>query len=111
MDTQFGVADFYSRNLRKLGHEAWDIHANNELMQKAWARENCIRFEESLFDRELRDSFGFEEHIKAVASLGYVRRLARPLLRLVNGGHPAWFYDILAAQIEHYRPDILLNQD
>jgi len=46
-----------------------------------------------------------------VVSFGYVRRLARPLLRLVKGGRPAWFYDILAAQIKHYRPDVLLNQD
>ena len=28
----FGVADFYSSNLRKLGHEAWDIHVNNEFI-------------------------------------------------------------------------------
>jgi len=26
-ESLFGVADFYSSNLRKLGHEAWDIHA------------------------------------------------------------------------------------
>lgn len=29
MDSVFGVSNFYSKNLRKLGHEAWDIHANN----------------------------------------------------------------------------------
>src|SRR4030043_2331496 len=29
----------YSRNLRKLGHESWEIQVNNEWMQKAWARE------------------------------------------------------------------------
>ena len=28
-ESLFGVADFYSSNLRKFGHEAWDIHANN----------------------------------------------------------------------------------
>ena len=39
----FGVADFYSSNLARLGHEAWDIHVNNEVMQRAWARENGIR--------------------------------------------------------------------
>jgi len=29
-ESLFGVADFYSSNLRKLGHEAYDVHANNE---------------------------------------------------------------------------------
>src|SRR5262249_35989025 len=111
METLFGVADFYSSNLRKLGHEAWDVHANSEFMQKTWAKENGVRFEESVFHRDLRDSYSFEEPLKAVASLDCVRRLARPLFRLVNGGRPGWFYDILAAQIEHYRPDVLLNQD
>src|SRR6476646_2902327 len=38
----FGVADFYSRALRKQGHEAWDIHANNQMMQSAWAREHNV---------------------------------------------------------------------
>ena len=36
-ESLFGVADFYSSNLRKLGHEAWDIHTNNESMQRAWS--------------------------------------------------------------------------
>ena len=27
MDSLFGIADFYSSNLKKLGHEVWDIHA------------------------------------------------------------------------------------
>lgn len=48
MESLFSVADFYSSNLRKLGHEAYDIHANNEFMQKAWAREHGIRVEESV---------------------------------------------------------------
>ena len=38
----FGVADFYSSNLRKLGHEAWDIPANNGFVQKAWGREHGV---------------------------------------------------------------------
>ncbi len=40
MDSLFGTADFYSSNLRKLGHEAWDVIANIEPMQKQWAREH-----------------------------------------------------------------------
>ena len=43
MDSLFGVADFYSHALRELGHEAEDIHANNEDMQRAWAREHGLK--------------------------------------------------------------------
>jgi len=39
-ESLFGVADFDSHNLHRLGCEAWDIHANNEWMQKAWANEH-----------------------------------------------------------------------
>ena len=42
-ESLFGVADFYSSNLCKLGHEAHDIHANNRMMQKAWAKEHRVR--------------------------------------------------------------------
>ena len=46
VESLFGVADFYSGNLRKLGHEAWDIRINNEFMQKAWAREHGVHIDE-----------------------------------------------------------------
>jgi len=42
MATCFGVADFYSKNLRALGHEAADIIYNAPFMQYAWARENGL---------------------------------------------------------------------
>ena len=35
-ESLFGIADFYSSNLCKLGFEAWDIYANNEFMQRTW---------------------------------------------------------------------------
>ncbi len=37
---QFGTADFYSREFRKLGWEAIDIIANYEQLQGLWASEN-----------------------------------------------------------------------
>ena len=40
----FGVADFCSCNLRKLGHEAWDVIANLEPAQKQWAREHGVAY-------------------------------------------------------------------
>ena len=29
-ESLFGLANFYSSNLRKLEHEAWNIHVNNK---------------------------------------------------------------------------------
>src|SRR5262245_35466279 len=40
MGSLFGVADFYSSNLRKLGHDAEDILMNHAHLQQAWAREH-----------------------------------------------------------------------
>jgi spore maturation protein CgeB len=88
-ESLFGAANFNSSSLRKLGYEAWDIHANNEFMQKAWARENGLRL-----GGDWRWKFRMRRGI-----VPWVSRVQRP-----------WFYDILKAQIEHYKPDILLNQ-
>jgi hypothetical protein len=84
-----GLADFYPSNLRKLGHQAWNIYANDAIMQTTWAKEHGIRPGRSW---ELRF------------------RLRRGVVPWINIVHTqAWLYDILAAQIEHYKPDVLLN--
>lgn len=111
MKSLFGVADFYSSNLRRLGHEAWDVHANNEFAQKAWAREHGIRIEGSTSrGQRIRAVLKHAGHIGARTPLRYLKSLLRPVLLSLEG-QPAWFYNVLAAQIKHYRPDILLNQD
>jgi spore maturation protein CgeB len=89
MESLFGVADFYSSNLRKLGHEAFDIHANNELMQAAWAREHGIRVPDKRWRVRMR-------------------RKVLPWLTYSRGGR--WLNEVLAAQIKHFKPDVLLNQ-
>lgn len=43
MEQCFGTADFYSANLKKLGHEAYEVVANCEPLQCQWARENGVR--------------------------------------------------------------------
>ncbi len=91
VESLFGVADFYSSNLRKLGHEAWDIHANNEFMQKAWAREHGMSVPPEDYSWRFRFRRGIVPWVSRVKN----RR---------------WFYGILAAQIKHYKPDVLLNQ-
>jgi hypothetical protein len=74
-------------NIRKLGCEAYGIYANNESLQKMWAREH-----------KLKDyQWQFRLRKKVVPWVSRVKK-------------PDWFYDILAAQIKHYKPDILLNQ-
>lgn len=90
MASLFGVADFYSSNLRRLGHPSWDVHANNEFMQRAWARENGIR----LTTNPLR---GFHIQLQRFPWLGLVPR-------------PRWMYEILEAQIKHFKPDVVLHQ-
>jgi hypothetical protein len=110
-ESLFGTADFYSSNLHKLGHEAYDIHANNEWMQKAWAREHGIRVEEPTPMQQQRH--GVLQDVSQLAArtpLRYFRPLFRPALRSLTS-QPKWFYDILAAQIKHYKPDVFLNQD
>jgi spore maturation protein CgeB len=87
-ESLFGLADFYSRNLRRLGHEASEIDVNNEFMQKAWARQHGLRL-----DPDGRWEF----------------RLRRGIVPWVSRVTDPRTYEILAAQIKHYRPDVLLN--
>lgn len=39
----FGMADFYSSNLKKLGYEAEDAICNGESLQRQWANENGVK--------------------------------------------------------------------
>jgi len=86
-ESLFSLADFYSSNLRKLGHDAWDVDVNNESIQKAWAREHGVPIDEGRWEFRLRRGI-----------VPWFSRVKDP-----------WFYDILAAQIKYYKPDVLLN--
>lgn len=111
-ESLFGVADFYSSNLRRLGHEAYDIYTNNECLQYAWMREEGIasipsKSQLSLFQRMLAAG-------KRVASrrpLACLEPVLRPLLNAGEQKASSWYYAILAHQIKHYKPDVILNQD
>ncbi len=81
--TLFGIADFYSKNLIKLGHEAIDIFPNNVYLQKQWARENNIKYSNDYFLEKFPKIYRF---IK-----------------------PNWYYKILLNQIKLYNPDIIYN--
>ena len=81
MDAGFGTSDFYSRNLARLGHHAEEVVVNCVPLQRQWAR----------------------EHQPAL-----LRRL--PLHRAM-GQTAGWLTQVLAAQVEKLRPDVLYIQD
>jgi SAM-dependent methyltransferase len=81
MDECFGTADFYSMNLKKLGHEAEEVIGNCEPLQRQWAHENGVR-------------------------LGRLLSISDMLRQ-----RKRWLFKVLAAQIEKLKPDILYVQD
>jgi hypothetical protein len=90
MDQYFGTADFYSANLQRLGHDAHEVVANCETLQRLWAKEQGITLSEN----------------------GWAGRLGQGLFHWIKGGHSgAWFYQVLASQVQHHRPDVLHIQD
>ena len=89
IESLFGGPYIYSNHLRELGHESQDIYFNNKYMQKAWAWENGLR---------VKGDWQWKFRL---------RRGIVPWLFRVREGR--WLYDILAAQIKHYKPDVLLN--
>lgn len=84
----FGVADFYPRNLAELGHPALEVYLNNRFLQEAWAREHGIEVSDSALPR-------------VVLRRGVVPWLVRD--------RAEWMTRILRAQIEDFRPDVLLT--
>lgn len=82
----FGVFDAYPRNLRALGHEAWELHINNGPMQMAWARENGVKIGQ-----------------------WWPRPFAPGIWKLPI--FAPWWHSLIARQIAHYRPDVLLTHD
>jgi spore maturation protein CgeB len=89
VESLFGHAGFYSSNLNQLGYEAHNVYINNEPMQKAWAMEHGLKL-----PSDHRWQFR-------------LRRGTVPWVSRVR--EKRWLYDILAAQIKHYKPDVVLN--
>jgi spore maturation protein CgeB len=108
--TLFGLADFYSKNFAAMGHPAAEIHVNNPWLQAAWAREHGMAFEppEAKAAAGRRSLPGWLER-----SVTPFKPILRPLARKV-GLSPKLDQqaeNILLAQIEEFRPDLVLNQD
>lgn len=98
----FGVADYYSENLRSLGHEALDLHVNNSHLQSAWAREHGIVPRPS--DRLSMLTEGFKDALTGHPR-GAIRTLARPFWE----SH-TWLLRVLTDQLDEMKPDVILNQ-
>ena len=91
LESQFSCGGSYPANLRKLGYEAYQVFVNNESLQTAWAREHALKI-----DTGPRWQF----------------RLRRGLVPWFSRAQDdRWLYEILSAQIKHYQPDVLLNND
>jgi len=95
----FGAADFYSGGLKANGVEAVDLHLNNRAMQLQWAAEHGVRIEvpgkpgSQGFSAKLRELFGRAGKLP-------------PQLAAM----PDWMRSVMIAQIEAFRPDVILNQ-
>jgi spore maturation protein CgeB len=106
----FGVADFYSQNFSALGHSAAEIHVNNAWLQTAWAREHGMTVEVAGSATPSGSTSLPAWLQRAVTPL---KPMLRPLARRV-GLSPrldAQAEAILLAQIEEFKPDVVLNQD
>lgn len=106
----FGVADFYSRNFAALGHPAAEIHVNNARLQSAWAREHGMAVEAA---QPAATASGRTLPAWLQRAVTPFKPMLRPLARKV-GLSPrldAQAERILLAQIEEFRPDLVLNQD
>jgi spore maturation protein CgeB len=106
----FGVADFYSRNFAALGHRAAEIYVNNPWLQTAWAREHGMTVEapDPPGDTGLRELPRWLQR-----ATNPLKPVLRPLARKV-GLSPrldGQAEQILLAQIEEFRPDLIINQD
>jgi hypothetical protein len=88
--TRFGTSDFYSKNLRLLGHEVHDVVANERVLQEKWIAENCGVLTATPF---------------AIRSA--VRKIPR-VRRLVRSDRT---FAMLALRIRAERPDVLYLQN
>lgn len=101
----FGVADYYSRNFIALGHEAWEVHANNGPLQSAWmAAEGFVR---PSLPAAPASNTSYIRRLGRRMRNRFLLRRARPSLTL-NGGDLD-LQRVLLTQVGQLRPDVILN--
>ena len=87
MNSLIGTADFYSSNLKKIGHDAWDVIANLEPLQNQWAKENGIKLK--YYEWNLTYKKGF---------IPWIKKKKKQLM-----------FEILRSQIKAFKPDIIYS--
>jgi spore maturation protein CgeB len=104
-DEPFGISQFYAANLRALGVDAEVVHANNERMQRAWAREHA--------DDLAALGVPTPSRARAVAARLGARRAAGLVRRVAPaaGAKFGWVEEILTRQVRAYEPDVLVSLD
>ena len=109
----FHTGDFYSMNLKRLGHEAEDVVINSFTLQQQWAAEN------NFIGHTLAPA---PAHLDAAPLLTAVAkrllpgRVRRALRSMVEGESASRHeslderrYQIIAAQVKSARPDVVIN--
>ncbi len=107
----FGVADFYSRNLAAAGHIAADIHVNNPWMRAAWAREHRLAVDAAATARRL--GAAAMQFPAGCSAPSHRSSRCSDRSRARSGLSPrldAEAEKILLAQIEEFKPDLILNR-
>jgi spore maturation protein CgeB len=114
MRDAYGWSDFWSNALGKLGYEVDEVVSNAEPLQKAWAREHGVRYDENnwMFEITTAQIKAFKPDVLFVTdyytySATYLRQLKTncPSLRLVLGWCGAPYSD--ASVFKEY--DIVLS--
>ena len=90
-DHLFAIFNLSSKHMKRLGHDAWDVHMNYETLQKTWAKESGVAWR------------------KWSKSKLVMRRGVIPWVRTTR--HSDWFEQILKAQLQHFSPDIVYIHD
>jgi 2-polyprenyl-3-methyl-5-hydroxy-6-metoxy-1,4-benzoquinol methylase len=120
--TRFGHSDFYSRNLRALGHSAADVILNAVPLQAAWAREHASglarwapvadhRWQLAVFERQVK---ALEPDVLLVHDMAFLPSAFVHHLRQLTGrvigqvASPIDFgadwsgYDLVVSSLPHY---------
>lgn len=103
MTEYFGTANFYSLNLIKRSYRADNVIANNEILQKQWAREQKVKVKDFPTPHPIR-RFPFLNKI--------IQEKPQFYYRIKDFIHKkSWVCQILMAQIKEYQPDVLYVLD
>jgi Uncharacterized protein conserved in bacteria len=107
----FGASDFYSSSFKAHGHDATELVVNNIWMQTAWAREHGIDVPEPPMPGERPEESGLIMGLKR--RLRPFRDVLAPIAKRFGAMQALGDVEarILLAQIEHYKPDVILNQE